>query len=138
MGYSIHPVRQAFDDYGAFPVAGPQGPKGDKGDTGMVLGGYPVQMKGEVDRIADLSDIVDPEQGDMYFVKEDGFYRFYHGEDWIVAIITTLPGKDGAAGQGLPAGGKTGDILIKKSDSDYDCEWVTYKDLWRAISEGNL
>lgn len=26
---------------------------------------------------------------------------------------------------GVPAGGHTGDLLAKKSDSDYDAEWIT-------------
>jgi len=38
------------------------------------------------------------------------------------------PGADGAtgpAGPGVPAGGLTGQILVKKSDADFDCEWQT-------------
>ena len=29
----------------------------------------------------------------------------------------------GSVGNGIPAGGKTGQLLVKKSDADYDCEW---------------
>lgn len=35
------------------------------------------------------------------------------------------PGSPGAAGVGVPAGGTTGQVLRKKSDSDFDTEWVT-------------
>ena len=28
------------------------------------------------------------------------------------------------AGVGVPAGGKTGQVLMKKTDSDYETEWV--------------
>lgn len=34
------------------------------------------------------------------------------------------PGKEGVAGKGFPVGGLTNQILAKKSDADYDTEWV--------------
>lgn len=34
-------------------------------------------------------------------------------------------GKDGEAGIGIPKGGANGQALIKNSDNDYDCSWVT-------------
>ena len=34
------------------------------------------------------------------------------------------PGQDGAPGVGVPAGGTTGQVLAKKSGTDYDTEWV--------------
>lgn len=34
-------------------------------------------------------------------------------------------GKDGEAGIGIPNGGTSGQALIKNSDNDYDCSWVT-------------
>ena len=33
-------------------------------------------------------------------------------------------GDDVPTGQGIPAGGNTGDVLTKKSDADYDAEWA--------------
>lgn len=33
-------------------------------------------------------------------------------------------GKDGKDGVGVPAGGITGQVLVKKSNTDYDTEWV--------------
>lgn len=35
------------------------------------------------------------------------------------------PGADGAAGQGVPTGGTTGQVLKKASNADYDTEWAT-------------
>lgn len=128
----VHPLGRCYDDLGVFPLVGKQGEKGEKGDTGDVIGGYKVDLKGELDRISDLDDIVDPMQGDMYYIKEDGFYRFYQGDNWIMAIITTLAGKDGK-GLDLFKGGKAGDVLVKKSDADYDVQWVAYKDLWKLV-----
>lgn len=34
------------------------------------------------------------------------------------------PGKEGAAGKGFPVGGLANQILAKKSDADYDTEWI--------------
>ena len=130
----VHPIGRRFDDLGVFPLVGKQGEKGEKGDTGDVIGGYKVDFKGDLDRISDLDDIADPMQGDMYYIKEDGFYRFYQGESWIMAIITTLAGKDGE-GLDLFKGGKAGDVLVKKSDTDYDVQWVAYKDLWKLVDK---
>lgn len=33
-------------------------------------------------------------------------------------------GEDGTDGVGVPAGGSAGQMLVKKSDDDYDTEWV--------------
>jgi len=39
--------------------------------------------------------------------------------------IDILNGANGQDGEGVPAGGTTGQILVKKSGQDYDTEWVT-------------
>ena len=31
------------------------------------------------------------------------------------------------AGVGVPAGGKAGQVLMKKTDSDYETEWVDFQ-----------
>lgn len=36
-----------------------------------------------------------------------------------------LPGADGANGQGVPVGGTTGQVLRKKTNTDFDTEWAT-------------
>lgn len=40
-------------------------------------------------------------------------------------VQVTPVGARGPAGQGVPAGGTTGQVLAKASSSDYDTEWVT-------------
>ena len=125
-----HPLGRMYDDLGVYPLVGKQGPKGDKGDTGDVIGGYKVTLKGELDRISDLDDIAEPVNGDMYFIHEDGFYRFWQNGNWVMAIISNLPGKNGTGLEAF-AGGNAGDVLVKKSDADYYVEWTPYKDLWK-------
>ena len=125
-----HPLGRIYDDLGVYPLPGKQGLKGDKGDTGDVIGGYKVELKGELDRISDLDDIAEPVNGDMYFIHEDGFYRFWQNGNWVMAIISNLPGKNGTGLEAF-AGGNAGDVLVKKSDADYDAEWTPYKDLWK-------
>jgi hypothetical protein len=41
--------------------------------------------------------------------------------------ITILVSSVGIAANGIPAGGVAGNVLVKKSDLDYDCEWTTLK-----------
>lgn len=38
-------------------------------------------------------------------------------------------GPQGPRGKGVPMGGKKGQILIKKSDKDFDTEWVNIEDI---------
>lgn len=35
-----------------------------------------------------------------------------------------IDGKDGKDGVGVPSGGAAGQVLAKKSDDDYDTEWI--------------
>lgn len=80
-------------------VAGPQGPAGADGAQG------PAGPKG---------DQGDPgpqgEQGPAGADGADG--------------APGAPGADGADGVGVPAGGTTGQVLAKNSNTDYDTEWV--------------
>ena len=133
----IHELGQLYDDLGAFPVQGRKGDKGDKGDRGIVIGGYPATLKGTVETAEALNDIGDPTDGDLYYVKSDGIYRYRMGDQWVMVIISNIPGKDGQAGQGVPAGGKAGDVLVKASGDDYDTKWVAYKDLWKQVTDND-
>lgn len=42
------------------------------------------------------------------------------------------PGPQGPAGQGVPAGGTAGQVLVKKSGSDYDADWSG----WELVHSG--
>ena len=50
-----------------------------------------------------------------------------NGRDGIDGINGTngVDGVDGKDGVGVPAGGLTGQVLAKKSDADFDTEWIT-------------
>lgn len=37
--------------------------------------------------------------------------------------------EQGPRGIGIPTGGKTGQVLVKKSDNDYDFEWKYIEDI---------
>ena len=41
----------------------------------------------------------------------------------IEVSASNIPGPQGAPGVGLPSGGTTGQVLKKKTDTDYDTEW---------------
>lgn len=41
------------------------------------------------------------------------------------SVIAVLAGREGPTGQGVPAGGTTGQVLTKQSNSDYDTDWET-------------
>ena len=46
------------------------------------------------------------------------------GADGADPTVPGPPGADGADGVGVPAGGTTGQVLAKNSNTDYDTEWV--------------
>jgi hypothetical protein len=42
-----------------------------------------------------------------------------------VALFHSMVGAQGPPGPGVPAGGTTGQVLVKQSDADFDTAWVT-------------
>ena len=80
-------------------IKGPKGDKGDKGDVG------PKGDKGDAGPKGDTGPT-----GEPGIPGEPG----PKGE----------PGPNGDAGEGVPSGGTTGQVLKKKSNTDYDTEWV--------------
>ena len=117
-------------------IQGPMGPQGPAGADGTS-----VTLKGSVEFVTDLDTIVDPVAGDLYVVLEDGNGYVYNGTSWdnVGAIRgpqgeqgiqgETGPmgpqGPQGPAGPGLAAGGTTGQVAAKLSNTDYDTTWIT-------------
>lgn len=83
---------------GATGATGPQGPEGPKGDTGATGPAGPEGPQGPIG-----------EQGPQGPEGPAG----PKGD----------PGATGPAGPGVPAGGTPGQVLTKKSGTDYDTEW---------------
>ena len=53
------------------------------------------------------------------------FYNADKKRSFNVSFAFGKNGKDGEAGIGIPNGGTSGQALIKNSNKDYDCSWVT-------------
>ena len=60
------------------------------------------------------------EAGDLSWTNDKGL------ENPTTVNIKGADGQDGADGLGVPSGGTTGQVLVKKSDVDNDTEWVDY------------
>lgn len=61
------------------------------------------------------SNILDPDNAKLYYRNASAF-----------EFITDL---SGATGAGIPAGGTTGQVVRKKSNTDYDLEWTDEQDI---------
>lgn len=110
--------------------------RGEPGKNFRLLGYYP--------SVPDLEIAVPhPEVGDTYGVGTEAPYDIYiysDTEGWVnngqlqgpkgepgiqgPAGAEGPQGPQGPAGEGVPAGGTAGQVLTKKSDADYDAEWV--------------
>jgi hypothetical protein len=98
---------------GATGATGPQGPKGDTGATGATGSQGPIGNTGP--------------QGPIGNTGPQG------------PIGDTGPtGSQGPPGQGIPVGGTTGQILNKKSATDYDTQWTTISSAPSGPAGGDL
>lgn len=62
----------------------------------------------------------------------------YYDDDvseWL-PMVTGIPGEKGDSGVGVPAGGTTGQALVKDSSSDYDTTWGTIPTTFDDLSDG--
>jgi len=59
-------------------------------------------------------------------ITTDGVTREWNGVAWISVGSTMVgqTGPTGPAGIGTPAGGTTGQVLVKASNDDYDFVWA--------------
>jgi len=118
MAYNFNPFTGNLDEVGAGAAA--------------------FEVKGTVATVGDLPG--GATQGDVYLVEADNNFYVWDGSAW--SSLGTLAGPqgptgatgatgaagtdgaDGADGIGVDAGGTTGQVLAKASNTDYDTEWV--------------
>lgn len=102
-GYSF--VDGAWADIGQFAI-GPEGPAGEDGPPGAAAGfGTPTAT-------------IDSNVG------TPGVTVTASGPDTAKVFAFAFTNLKGTAGQGVPTGGSTGQVLAKKSGTNYDTEWV--------------
>jgi hypothetical protein len=128
---------------------GPQGPEGDPGADGT--DGTSVTIQGSVADTAELPAGFGPgDAGKGYLTEDDGHLHVWSGTEWVDAGEIRGPqgiqgpqgpigsqgpagpqgpqgtqGPQGNVGQGVPAGGSTGQVLSKASATDYATSWIT-------------
>jgi len=119
MAYKFNPFTGNLDDVGASAAA--------------------FEVLGTVATVGDLPG--GATQGDVYLVEADDNFYVWDGSAW--SSLGTLAGPqgptgatgatgpagadgaDGADGVGVEAGGTTGQVLAKASNTDYDTEWLS-------------
>ena len=124
-----------------------KGPKGDKGDTGPrgedfkyedftteqleALKGPqgeqgPAGPKGDKGEAFTYADFTEEQLAALKGPKGDTGEQGPKGDkgDTGEPGVKGEPGPKGDAGEGVPSGGTTGQVLKKKSNTDYDTEWV--------------
>ena len=119
MGYKFNPFTGNLHDVGAGAAA--------------------FEVLGTVATVGDLPG--GATQGDVYLVEADDNFYVWDGSAW--SSLGTLAGPqgptgatgatgpagadgaDGADGVGVDAGGTTGQVLAKASNTDYDTEWLS-------------
>ena len=105
--------------------AGPPGPQGAPGSVGpQGPAGTGIAVKTPVANAAAL-----PASGnstnDGRITLNDGHLHVWSGSAWVDSgQIKGDPGAQGPAGQGVPTGGSTGQVLAKTSSTNYATTWV--------------
>lgn len=98
---------------------GQKGPQGDQGPQGQ---------RGTKWYIGDFygGTMYEGENGDLFLntgSTDKGMVLQFHDGGW-----NPVGNLLGPSGQGVPAGGTAGQYLAKKSNTDYDTEWITLQD----------
>ena len=100
--------------------------KGDTGETGAA--GQSIHHTSFTSTTAISGFSNEPGETDTYTVWGDvgetinlGTFDVYNGNDG----VDGTDGTNGTNGVGVPIGGTTGQVLAKKTDDDFDTEWIT-------------
>lgn len=119
-------------------VGGPQGPQGDQGDQGPVGpsgGGVTVRGAWNSATAYTIHDAVTYDGSFWRALRSNTNVPPVEGLDWTVLAAKGATGSTGAtgaagstgpagpAGSGVPAGGTTGQFLVKNSNTDGDAGW---------------
>lgn len=67
----------------------------------------------------------DPQNGNLWWNTEIGRLLVYYVDGDSSQWVDASPSIQGPAGVGVPSGGTTGQVLVKKSNLDYDTEWIS-------------
>jgi hypothetical protein len=112
---------------------GPPGPQGEKGDTGAVGPKGDIGSQGPVGATGAPSTVPGP-QGPPGVIGPQGNIGPQGPKGDIGATGSPgATGPQGVAGPGLVTGGTTGQILSKKSDTDYDTQWGPNTGGWTVV-----
>lgn len=86
---------------------------------------------------AQRNAIITPANGLLIYQTDStpSFY-YYDGSQW--TTLKGAAGAQGASGQGVPAGGTTGQVLTKLDNSDYNSVWATPSNNSSAALYGTL
>lgn len=99
-------------------------PKGAKGDTGSTGATPNITATATVDANVGTPSVNVTKSG----TAENPSLAFAFSNIKGAKGDTGATGQTGPAGQGVPTGGTTGQVLAKKSNSNYDTEWKTTDD----------
>lgn len=70
-------------------------------------------------RISELTEATKVNDSDVFVMEQSGVAKKV-----TAAILKVIfGGGGGSAGNGIPSGGETGQMLVKVSDADYDADW---------------
>ena len=130
------PALTALNDIIYFDLTYDRSPDSDLRMSGLirkadVTAGFNFQFQGAGSEHMVVSD----NSGDIHFQHDNGAVDNIKLDIYNVAGGTKGDkGDKGDPGQGVPAGGTTGQVLGKKSGTDYDTEWG----VWSVHSDGSL
>lgn len=76
-------------------------------------------------RISELTELITPVADDLLVIYDDSEVNINIQTKSIRLDNLGVVGPQGDAGEGVPVGGTTGQVLAKASNTNYDTEWIT-------------